>query len=86
MFIYKLTEVKFCMSVRKYHDVTLTANDAASCIYTMFTNPYKVFFDSYVTKIFTNQSFDEHLESQKINILIKKYHKGPFSATRIICW
>ena len=30
MFTYKITEVKFCMSLCKYHDVTLTANDAAA--------------------------------------------------------
>ena len=28
MFIYKITEVKVCMLLRKYHDVTLAANDA----------------------------------------------------------
>ena len=29
MFIYKITEVNFLMSLRKYHDVTITINDAA---------------------------------------------------------
>ena len=30
MFIYKITEVKFCITLRKYHDVTITANDTAA--------------------------------------------------------
>ena len=29
MFIYKITEVNFLMSFRKYHDVTIAINDAA---------------------------------------------------------
>ena len=29
MFIYKITEVNFLMSLRKYHDVTIAINDAA---------------------------------------------------------
>ena len=29
MFIYKVTEVNFLMSMRKYHDVTIAINDAA---------------------------------------------------------
>ena len=39
MFIYKITEVKFCMSLRKYHDVTLAANDTAA--YTLCSRPYR---------------------------------------------
>ena len=30
IFIYKITEVNFCMPLRKYQDMTLTANDAVS--------------------------------------------------------
>ena len=30
MFINKITDVKLCMSLRQYRDVTLTANDAAT--------------------------------------------------------
>ena len=30
MFIYKITEVQFCMSLRKYHDVLTAAIDAAA--------------------------------------------------------
>ena len=34
MFIYKITEGKFCILLRKYHDVTLSLNDTAVlCIY-----------------------------------------------------
>ena len=29
MLIYKITEVNFLMSLRKYHDVTIAINDAA---------------------------------------------------------
>ena len=32
MFIYKITEVNFLMSIRKYHDVTIVINDAAPYI------------------------------------------------------
>ena len=30
MLIFKITEVKFCMSLRIYHDVTLSAKDAVA--------------------------------------------------------
>ena len=39
IFIYKITEVKFCISLRKYRDVTLAANEASA--YTPFSRPYK---------------------------------------------
>ena len=29
-FIYKITEVKFCITLRKYHDVTIATNDTAA--------------------------------------------------------
>ena len=32
MFIYKITEVNFLMTLRKYHDVTIAINDAAPCL------------------------------------------------------
>ena len=32
MFIYKITEVNFLMSMRKYYDVTIAINDAAPYI------------------------------------------------------
>ena len=31
MFIYKITHVKVCISIRKYNNVTGCANDAAAC-------------------------------------------------------
>ena len=34
MFIYKITEVKFYVSLREHHDITLTENDAAA--YTLY--------------------------------------------------
>ena len=53
MFIYKITEVKFCIMLRKYHDVTLAANEASA--YTHCSQPHrKLNFDSYATQIFTN--------------------------------
>ena len=39
MFLYKITEVKFCMSLGKYHDMTLAANNAVA--YTPCLGPYK---------------------------------------------
>ena len=30
IFIYKITEVKFCISLRKYRDVTLAANEPSA--------------------------------------------------------
>ena len=42
MSIYKITEVKYCTSLRKYHEVTLAANDAA--VYTPYLQPYKMLF------------------------------------------
>ena len=30
MFIYKIAEVKFCITLRKYYDVTIAANDTAA--------------------------------------------------------
>ena len=39
MFINDMTELKFCMLSRKYHNVTLAANDAA--VYTTCLGPYR---------------------------------------------
>ena len=39
MFIYKITEVNFLMSLRKYHDVTIAINDAAP--YTLCLESHK---------------------------------------------
>ena len=52
VFIYKITEVKFCILLRKYRDVTLAANEASA--YTMLATPQKAYYDSYATQIFTN--------------------------------
>ena len=50
MFIYELIEVKFCMSLRKYHDVTIAANDAAA--YTQCFRPHrKLIFTAILLKI-----------------------------------
>ena len=37
--IYKITEVKFCISLRKYRDVTLAANEASA--YTQCSQPHR---------------------------------------------
>ena len=39
IFIYKITEVKFCISLRQYHDVTLVANEAS--VYTPCSRPHR---------------------------------------------
>ena len=39
MFIYKITEANFPMSLRKYHDVTIAINDAA--LYTACLESHK---------------------------------------------
>ena len=39
MFIYKITEVRFCMSLRKYHDVSVAANDDTA--YTQSLQPHR---------------------------------------------
>ena len=39
MFIYKITEVKFCVSLRKHHDVTFVEKDAAA--YTPCFGPHR---------------------------------------------
>ena len=37
--IYKITEVKFCILLRKYRNVTLAANDASA--YTPCSQPHR---------------------------------------------
>ena len=39
IFIYKITEVKFCISLRKYGNVTLAANEASA--YTQCSQPHR---------------------------------------------
>ena len=39
MFIYEITGVKFCMPLRKFHDVILAANDAVA--YTPCSQPHR---------------------------------------------
>ena len=41
MFIYKKTGVKFCVSLRKHHDITFSENDAGA--YTLYLRPNKKF-------------------------------------------
>ena len=38
IFIYKITEVKFCISLRKYRDETLAVNEDSA--YTQCSQPY----------------------------------------------
>ena len=42
--IYKITDVKFCMSLRKYHDVTFAVNDAAAYTRTHVYHPIASLF------------------------------------------
>ena len=39
IFIYKITVVKFCISLRKYRDVTLAANETSA--YTQCSQPHR---------------------------------------------
>ena len=39
IFLYKITEVKFCISLRKYRHVTLAANQASA--YTPCSQPHR---------------------------------------------
>ena len=39
MFIHKITEVQLCMSLRKYHDVSVAANDDTA--YTQSLRPHR---------------------------------------------
>ena len=39
IFIYKITEIKFCISLRRYRDVTLAANEASA--YTQCSQPHR---------------------------------------------
>ena len=53
MFIYEITEVNFLMSLRKYHDVTIAKNDAATNMLCLESHK-KPYFDSYSPQNFTN--------------------------------
>ena len=57
MFIYKITQVNFLMSLRKYHDVEIAINDAA---------PYTPCLESYKNLISTATPF----KFSQINIKI----------------
>ena len=46
MFIYKITEVNFLMSLRKYHDVIIAINDAAP--YTPCLDSHKSFISTAI--------------------------------------
>ena len=39
IFIYQITEVKYCTSLRKYRDVTLAANETSA--YTQCSQPHR---------------------------------------------
>ena len=54
MFIYKIKEVQICVSLREHHDVTFAETDSAAINYAVLRTPWKAYFDSYSTKIFTN--------------------------------
>ena len=85
MFIYKITEVKLCMSLRKYHDVTLAENDTTA--YIQCLRPHrKVILTNILLKFLqiNLKIINIHSENRKINILIKKYPKGHFCLTWLI--
>ena len=77
MLIYKIMEVRICVSLHEHHDVTFAENDAAA--YTLCLWPHLAFFYSYSTKSFTNLSQNNaNLENRKINILIKNTLRALF--------
>ena len=54
MFLYKITSVKFCTSLRKYHNVIFAENDVAEyTLYLMHMGSYEAYFVSYSPQIFT---------------------------------
>ena len=57
MFIYKIFEENFIMSLRKYHDVAIAINDAV---------PYTLCLESYIYLILT----DIPLKISQINLKI----------------
>ena len=85
MFIYKITGVEFCVTLRKYQDVTIAANDAA--VYTQCLRHHKkLILTAILLKLsqinlrviciqkIQNKGFDEN------------YAKGLFCMARLICF
>ena len=68
IFISKITEVKSCMSLLEYHDVTLVANNATAYTPILWQNKKLIliaivlFYNSIVTEKGTDltQSYDKH--------------------------
>ena len=71
IFIYKITELKFCIPLREYLDMTLAENEASA--YTPCSRLHrKLILTTMVLKFFTNYSLnDGHSENRKINIFFK---------------
>ena len=73
MFIYKITEVNFFMSLRKYHDVTIAIDDAAP--YTLSLESHKNLISTAIpiniSQINLKIIINVHSGNRKINILIK---------------
>ena len=68
MFIYKITEVKICVSLRKHHDVTLAENDLAA--YAPCLGPHRKLILTAILQLISSLN-NIHSENRKITIFMK---------------
>ena len=76
---FKITEVTFCMSLRKYHDVTLAVNAAAA--YTPCLRPHrKLILTAILLKISQiNLQIMYFQKKERLSILIKSTLRALFA-------
>ena len=77
IFVYKITEVKFCISLRKYRDVTLAANESSA--YTPCSRPHRKLILTVMLLKFSQINL-RMMAIQKIGkkYFVQNYLKGPF--------
>ena len=82
IFIYKIKEVKFCTSLRKYRDMTLAANETSA--YTTSSQPHRKLILSAMQLKFLQINL-KMMAIQKIEKhFVQNYPKGPFCVARLI--
>ena len=85
LFIYKITEVKICMSLWEHHDVTFAENDTAA--YMLYLGPHrKLILTASLPKLsqtYLKTVYIQKMEKKKFD---KKYPKGPYCVTQLIRW
>ena len=84
IFIYKITEVKVCISLRKYRDVTLAANETSA--YAQCSQPHRKLILTAMQLKFSQVNL-KMMAIQKIEKkthFIQNYSNGPFFAVRLI--